>query len=231
MKILFGEDDLRLQKQIKNLLLKAGYEVECCSSCEQVYEKLDGGIDLLLLDVHLADGCVYEVTDTIRKDYPIPTVYLSGDLEETTILRGYHLDCCDYIEKPVRPAILLARIEAAARHSGLLKAVYESNGWIYDQKEQKLRQKEDSMVLAGAAASEIYFRDSLARLFLLLFRNCGQLIGSEQLKGCISHECSDASLRVRLVELRALLPEEFTIENVRGHGYRLLIRKESIGNG
>lgn len=44
---------------------------------------------------------------------------------------------------------------------------------------------------------------------------------------CISTQSTEASLRVRLVELRKKLPDVFELESVRGLGYRLRLKEET----
>lgn len=225
MKIVFCEDDQILQEQVASLLRWEGYEVETCSSLEALYAKLDHHPDLLLLDVHLDDGCVYDMIRIIRQENPIPILLLSADLEESVILEGYQLDCLDYIEKPVRPRILLARIHSAARREGLLDPILFRSGWQYRISNGELsRSKTD----APEQGESVCFHGSAARAFELLFRAAPDPIAKAVLRSCFSSNCSDATLRVRLSEMRKALPDSIRIVNIRTEGYRLVFETDCV---
>lgn len=180
---------------------------------------------MLLLDVHLPDGCVYPTVAMMQKNFPIPVIFFSYDTEENLILRGYDLDCVTFMPKPVKPRILLAALGAFARRNGLLQENLEHAGWIWNSREQKLTAQNEASPHQGKR--EISFQPSSARIFLTLFRNFGQTVSKEMLASCISTESTEASLRVRLVELRKKLPDVFAIESVRGMGYRLCLKEET----
>lgn len=225
MKILLCEDEQVLREQICRYLNQQGWQIESCASCEELYETIDGTFDLLLLDVHLPDGCVYPTVAMMQKNFPIPVIFFSYDTEESLILRGYDLDCVTFMPKPVKPRILLAALGAFARRNGLLQENLEHAGWIWNSREQKLTAQNEASPHQGKR--EISFQPSSARIFLTLFRNFGQTVSKEMLASCISTESTEASLRVRLVELRKKLPDVFAIESVRGMGYRLCLKEET----
>ncbi len=225
MKILLCEDEQVLRERICRSLNQQGWQTESCASCEELYEAIDGTIDLLLLDVHLPDGCVYPTVAMLQKSFPIPVIFFSNDTEENLILRGYDLDCVTFMPKPLKPRILLAAVSSFARRNGLLQEDLEHGGWIWNDQEQKLIARNDGSSHQGA--TEISFQPSTAKIFLTLFRNFGKTISKEMLTSCISTQSSEASLRVRLVELRKKLPDVFAVESVRGSGYRLCLKEEA----
>lgn len=225
MKILLCEDEQVLRERICRSLNQQGWQTESCASCEELYEAIDGTIDLLLLDVHLPDGCVYPTVAMLQKSFPIPVIFFSNDTEENLILRGYDLDCVTFMPKPLKPRILLAAVSSFARRNGLLQEDLEHGGWIWNDQEQKLIARNDGSSHQGT--TEISFQPSTAKIFLTLFRNFGKTISKEMLTSCISTQSSEASLRVRLVELRKKLPDVFAVESVRGSGYRLCLKEEA----
>lgn len=225
MKILLCEDEQILRERVCRSLNQQGWQTVSCESCEELYEAIDGTIDLLLLDVHLPDGCVYPTVAMLQKSFSIPVIFFSSDTEENLILRGYDLDCITFMPKPLKPRILLAAVSAFARRNGLLQEDLEYAGWIWNDQEQKLIARNGTASHQGK--TEISFQSSIAKIFQILFRNFGKIISKEMLTSCISTQSSEGSLRVRLVELRKKLPDVFAIENVRGMGYRLCLKEEA----
>ncbi len=230
MKILVCEDEQILRERICRDLDQQGYETVACADCEELYEAMNGTIDLLLLDVHLPDGCVYDTLAMLQKDYAIPIIFFSSDTEENLILRGYDFDCITFMPKPLKPRILMAAIKSFARRNDLVEDDLQHAGWVWSEKEQKLKAKQNTTdgMDHAAKAAEISFQPATARIFLVLFRNFGKSISKEMLMSCVSAQSSEASLRVRLVELRKKLPQPFEIESVRGMGYRLIAKEENL---
>lgn len=119
MKILVCEDEPILRKQICRSLNQQGWQTKSCANCEELYEAMDGTTDLLLLDVHLPDGCVYPTVSMLQKSFSVPVIFFSSDTQEDLVLRGYDLDCVTFMPKPLKPRILTAALSAFARRNGL----------------------------------------------------------------------------------------------------------------
>lgn len=74
MKIVICDDDRRLLSQIAQILRLKGHEPVLCSSAEELYRTVDGTADLLLLDVHLEEGSVFDAVRMIRLENPVPII-------------------------------------------------------------------------------------------------------------------------------------------------------------
>lgn len=220
MKILVCEDEQILRERICRDLTQQGYEVISCADCQGLYEKINGMLDLLLLDVHLPDGCVYETIAMLQESYSIPIIFFSSDTEEDLMLRGYDFDCITFMPKPVKPRILMATVNSFARRNHLLEKEIQRGKWVWKAEEHKLVKQGEK--------NEIILSSSEERIFLALFRQQGKTVSKEMLMSCASNQCTDASLRVRLAQLRKSLPEEMEIETVRNIGYRLVIKEDDV---
>ena len=69
--------------------------------------------DLILLDVMMPDMDGYEVIQRLQADEAtrdIPVIFVTARVNDEDEQRGLSLGAADYITKPLRPAILLARI-------------------------------------------------------------------------------------------------------------------------
>lgn len=76
--------------------------------------------DLVLLDVMLPDMNGYDVCLRIKSDHAIadiPVIFLSARGDVYDKVRGLSSGAIDYLTKPFHPAELLARVDAALRHT------------------------------------------------------------------------------------------------------------------
>jgi len=119
-KILLVDDDIDFVESTRIVLESSSYEVivalEGNEGLRKAYEEEP---DLILLDIIMPVKDGFSAAEQLKKDpqlNKIPTLMLtsfSARRGETAIpvSRGFALDVEDYIEKPVTPDELLARIE------------------------------------------------------------------------------------------------------------------------
>lgn len=116
--ILIVEDDLGLQKYLKELLFSNGYSVQTASDGAQALnsvEKLPP--DLIILDLALPNMSGESVCLEIRKKYPdLRVIILTAKDGVTDIIHGLDLGADDYMTKPFLADELLARIKARLRY-------------------------------------------------------------------------------------------------------------------
>lgn len=80
-------------------------------------------IDLILLDIKLADISGFEVCRLLKQmpqTHDIPVIFLTGVNEVSQKIRGFDLGAVDYVVKPFEPAELRARVRAALRTKALM---------------------------------------------------------------------------------------------------------------
>jgi len=119
-KILLVDDDIDFVESIKIVLESKPYEVIVALEGDEALRKArEEEPDLILLDIIMPVKDGFTAAEQLKKDpqlSKIPTVMLtsfSARRGETAIpvSRGLTLDVEDYIEKPVSPEELLARVE------------------------------------------------------------------------------------------------------------------------
>lgn len=117
-RIFFVEDDLSLINGLTYVVKKEGYEIDVARTGLEA-ERLwtDGKYDLVILDVALPDGSGFELCKMIRQHSKVPIMFLTAADEETDIIMGLDMGADDYITKPFKLAIFLARINALLRRS------------------------------------------------------------------------------------------------------------------
>ena len=127
-KILIVDDDTELREAlVEQLALHDEFEaISVDSGTKGVAEAKQGQIDLVIMDVGLPDVDGREAVRILRKNgFKAPIIMLTGhDTDSDTIL-GLESGANDYITKPFRFAVLLARIRAQLRqHEASEDAVF-----------------------------------------------------------------------------------------------------------
>lgn len=122
--ILVIEDDESITLGLEMNLKAEGYEVSVAVDGETgLAAALEGGVDLVILDLMLPKMNGFEVVRSLRaRNETVPVVMLSARGAEMDKVMGLELGAEDYITKPFGLAELLARVKAVLRRDGLLRA-------------------------------------------------------------------------------------------------------------
>ncbi len=126
--ILIVDDDTELREAlVEQLALHDEFEAISVDSGTKAVQTAKGGqIDLVIMDVGLPDVDGREAVRILRKNgFKSPIIMLTGhDTDSDTIL-GLESGANDYVPKPFRFAVLLARIRAQLRqHEASEDAVF-----------------------------------------------------------------------------------------------------------
>ena len=116
--LLVVEDDLGLQKYLKELLLDNGYSVQTVPDGVQALNAIQKlPPDLVLLDLALPNMSGEAVCMEIRKKYPdLRVIILTAKDGVADIIHGLDLGADDYMTKPFLADELLARVKARLRY-------------------------------------------------------------------------------------------------------------------
>lgn len=119
-KLLIVEDDIGVQKYLKELLLDNGYSPQTVPDGISALNSISKAPpDLVILDLGLPNMSGESVCQEVRKKYPdLPVIILTAKDSVSDIVQGLNLGADDYITKPFVADELLARIKARLRHSG-----------------------------------------------------------------------------------------------------------------
>src|SRR6201994_3076802 len=117
-RILIVDDDTELREAlVEQLSLHEEFEALSAESGTKGVQAAKGGqVDLVIMDVGLPDIDGREAVRILRKNgFKAPIIMLTGhDTDSDTIL-GLESGANDYVTKPFRFAVLLARIRAQLR--------------------------------------------------------------------------------------------------------------------
>ena len=114
--ILVMEDDVNIQELIVEFLKAEGYDVDYASDGLegiQLFKKKE--YDLVLLDIMMPNLDGYSVCKMIRQTSNVPIIFLTALNEESNQLKGFELECDDYITKPFSFNLLIQRVIAVLR--------------------------------------------------------------------------------------------------------------------
>lgn len=217
--ILVVEDDTSLAEWISDYLLDHGYSITVASQGDFALAMIaEEEPDLVLLDVMLPVKNGFDVCKEARAFYTGPILFMTACVEDGDEIQGLEVGADDYLTKPIRPQVMLARIKA------LLRRATDDN-----IKQQLVF---DSLVLNAVAKSvtiEQKILDLNANEFdvlWLLASKVGTVVSRSdliaQLRG-IEYDGFDRSVDIRVSRLRKKLHEAqnqpYKIKTIRGKGY------------
>lgn len=116
--ILLIEDNIELSNLIEVFLKKEGFSFMCVSTGEDAIQWLHThDVCIILLDILLPQMDGFTVCKHIRQEKNIPIIIMSTCSGKSDKLTGFELGADDYIEKPIDPDLLCAKIRAVLKRS------------------------------------------------------------------------------------------------------------------
>jgi len=117
--ILLVDDDVDLCSLMADFFAEQGIRLESVHDGRAgLARALDGGFDLILLDVMLPALDGFQVLEQIRVRSAVPVILLTARIEEHDRVAGLNRGADDYLPKPFGPEELIARIRAVLRRAG-----------------------------------------------------------------------------------------------------------------
>jgi two-component system response regulator FixJ len=111
------DDDAALRRSLTTLGHSHGLAVQAYASGREFLAAHDPGRPgCLVLDVRLAGESGLDVQDTLRRrGQSLPIIVMTGHGDVATSVRAFRVGAVDFLEKPLRPRVLLRRIREALR--------------------------------------------------------------------------------------------------------------------
>jgi diguanylate cyclase (GGDEF)-like protein len=140
-KILIVDDVLLNIHMVTDILTQNGYILHSVNHGRKALEKVESeNYDLILLDVRMPDIDGFEVCEQLRsnpKTKEVPIIFLTGDDEATSIIKGFEAGAMDYVTKPFYSTELLARVRTHLELSHSKKALKEMNDRLIHEIEER----------------------------------------------------------------------------------------------
>lgn len=232
-KILIVEDDERLATLTREYLESNGMEVAVVNDGEEAIRRIRADQpDLVVLDLMLPGADGLTVCREVRPAFKNPILMLTARTDDMDQVLGLEMGADDYVPKPVKPRVLLARIRA------LLRRVETDQ-----KKEPQVQRLEFGNLVIDNSAREVQLDGQSVELtsaeydlLWLLASNAGTVLSRETifetLRG-IQYDGQDRSIDVRISRIRPKVGDDpdnpRRIKTVRSRGY--LFVKESGQSG
>lgn len=219
--ILLVEDDRKIIKNLTQFLQDEGFLVKSVSGQKEAMAMIENHaqeIDLILLDVSLADGNGFAVCAAVKANTQIPVIFLTASGDEYSTVTGLDLGADDYIPKPFRPRELISRMKNVLRRSGRTQSVLTLG-------DVKLDTMGGSVTKAG---QEVLLSALEYRLLLIFLNNQGIVLSRnkllEEIWDVAGEYVNDNTLTVYIKRLREKIETDpqkpQLIRTIRGMGYR-----------
>lgn len=214
--ILIVDDEADIREFLKYNLEKSNYTVITAQNGKEGIEMLNKTRpDLILLDVMMPGMDGMEVCALIREkeDIKQPIIaFLTARSEDYSQIAGFEVGADDYITKPVRPRVLISRIEALLRR--------KSNGFKKKEDENDLYLDRDRFTLVFKE-EEIQLPKKEFELLELLLSKPGKVFTRDEIMSNVwGNETivGERTIDVHIRKLREKIGDKY-IRTIKGVGY------------
>lgn len=220
MRVLVIDDEADVRSVVARALKADEHTVVTASDLASARKELEGGVDMIVLDLRLPDGFGLDLCREIREsDSLLPILLLTALSQVALRVEGLDAGADDFLAKPFAVAELRARVRALGRRGSLLRGViFEYDGVVLD--------------FAGRAARRLGKQVAVTAkewaILEVLAQRPGRIVSRLDLLQSVWGEVSESaggSLEVLIARLRRKLGSSL-IRTLRGEGYALAERQK-----
>ena len=124
-KILLVDDEQDIVEFLKYNLEKENFDVIVGLNGEEALNKLSEIPDLIILDIMMPKMDGFETCKRIRENKNFehtPIIFLTAKAGEVNEIKGLELGASDYIQKPISPKKLIARVKSNLRNAEIISS-------------------------------------------------------------------------------------------------------------
>ncbi|WP_457575358.1 response regulator [Desulfomarina sp.] len=221
--LLLVEDDIRLARLIQEYMEQHSFVVHIEGRGDTAVVRIcEEQPDLVILDLMLPGLDGLDVCRQVRPQYKKPILMLTARDEDIDHVLGLELGADDYVIKPVKPRVLLARIQNLLRRFRQEPEPRAS----FDIGDLHISSKTRDAFLAGKPLS---LSSQEFEMLYLLASNAGTILSRDDILSTLSgieYDGLDRSVDIRIARLRKLLMDDPAnprfIKTVRSVGYLFL---------
>jgi len=129
--ILIADDDPENRDILARLLKPEGFQVEFAENGLKAIEKIDASdFDAVLLDIQMPEMDGFEVLSRLNETGQLrntPVIVVTGLQDEHDAVRCIEIGAEDFLSRPIRPALLMARLNASLEKKRLRERVFEQH--------------------------------------------------------------------------------------------------------
>lgn len=214
MEILLIEDNLSIVKGLEYSFKQENYNLNTATNLKQATQIIkDRKISLIILDITLPDGNGLNFYENIIKKANIPTIFLTAQDDEETIVKALNMGADDYITKPFGAKELFARVNKIILRNKKNSIINVKN--IKFDMDKMIVYKDDKPLELTSLELKILH---------LLFLNLDKVVKREDIIEKIwewtGNDVNDNTVTVYLKRIREKIDANI-ITTVKGIGYRI----------
>lgn len=126
-KVLIVDDSHIDTEIIKHQVESAGYTVAAIHApLNAIQRAKEEKPDIILLDIMMDTANGFEICARLKTDKAtkhIPIIFVSSSRDENSIIKGMHIGCVDFIQKPIDKKELIDSIEIHQHMAAINKAL------------------------------------------------------------------------------------------------------------
>ena len=217
MKILIVDDEKDILEFLSYNLQKEGYEIFRANNGNSALKVAKKEIpDLIILDVMMPEMDGIETCEKIREIESLDStliLFLTARSEEYSELAGFSAGADDYVTKPIKPKLLISRVNALLRRKGKNKdqKLIKIEHIEIDKNKHLLLYKGDSVELARKEFNLLYY----------LMTVPGKVFTREEIISNVWKDTfvGDRTIDVHVRKIREKLGDQY-IKTIKGVGYK-----------
>jgi len=226
--IMLVEDDMSLAEWFSDYLVEQGYVVTLANRGDVAIELIESDQpDLVILDIMLPVKDGFAVCKAIRSFYLGPILMMTARDHETDEVLGLELGADDYVVKPVKPRVLLSRINALFRRMSSQEVAQEAMPVVDENKINyglfSLDGNSRTTTLAGA---KVAISSNEFDVLWQLAQSADKVVSRKELviqRRGIEYDGFDRSIDILVSRIRKKLGDDasnpYRIKTVWGKGY------------
>ncbi len=225
-RVLIVEDDADLASMVSDFLTESGFETSIEGRGDVAAKRiLSETPDAVVLDVGLPGLSGFEVCQAVRNNYAGAIIMLTARGDEVDEVIGLDVGADDYMSKPVRPQVLLARLRSHLRRQPTSPDTSQPivvGTLAIDPSRRSVMLGETRLELTTAEFD----------LLRLLAEKAGQVLSRTEIYPKLyglKYDGLDRSLDLRISRLRKKLGDDPArperVKSVRGVGYMLSLEQ------
>tara|TARA_B100000161_G_scaffold235466_1_gene184854 strand:- start:748 stop:1410 length:663 start_codon:yes stop_codon:yes gene_type:complete len=217
MKILIVDDEKDILEFLSYNLQKEGYEIFRANNGNSALKVAKKEIpELIILDVMMPEMDGIETCEKIREIESLDStliMFLTARSEEYSELAGFSAGADDYVTKPIKPKLLISRVNALLRRKGKNKdqKLIKIEHIEIDKDKHLLLYKGDSVELARKEFNLLYY----------LMTVPGKVFTREEIISNVWKDTfvGDRTIDVHVRKIREKLGDQY-IKTIKGVGYK-----------
>lgn len=134
VKILIADDEERWRRLVGDFLRNEGYKTVEAANGQQAVDMVrqDSEISMAILDIMMPVMDGTQACQTIREFSDLPIIMLTAKSDEDSEVMGFVTGADEYISKPVKFPIFIARVKALLKRSVTMRSQLEVAGICID---------------------------------------------------------------------------------------------------